>query len=218
MLSCAGDVSRAGVNSAYIPGLPPATWHNSNMRLSIRGWACGVLIVFWITNAGATSVPGLSFEELTDHSELIVAGQIARSWADWDSAHKFIWTHYELTVSGAQKGSPGASVVLSEPGGVVGIQGMAVAGAVVYQPGERVLVFLQRMPNGYLRTTGWSQGKFTVDNAGRLHAWASSRGLELVSAPKGATAATPLRALDGMTVAELRARIATRLQALGRAK
>ncbi len=176
------------------------------MVLNVRCWTLYLsIILLWISNAGATSVPSLSLEELTDRSELIVTGQIARSWTDWDSAHKFIWTHYELTISGAQKGSPGATVVLSEPGGAVGIQGMAVAGAVVYQPGERVLVFLQRMPNGYLRTTGWSQGKYTVDNAGRLHAVASFGGLEVVATQK---AETPLRALEGMTVSELRARIA----------
>jgi hypothetical protein len=173
------------------------------------------------SGARATTVPGLTFEELTDHSELIVSGQITRSWADWDSEHKFIWTHYQLSVSSAQKGAPSATVELSEPGGVVGIQGMAIAGAVVYQPGDHVLVFLQRMPNGYLRTTGWSQGKYMVDNMGRLHAETSLRGLQVVSAQKGAAltkSAPPLRSLDGMTLAELRTRIASRLQQQGAAQ
>ena len=170
------------------------------------------------SSAGATSVPSLTFEELTDHSELIVSGQINRSWTGWDSEHKFIWTHYELSVSGVQKGAPGATVELSEPGGAVGIQGMAIAGAVAYQPGDHVLVFLQRMPNGYLRTAGWSQGKYTVDNMGRLHSETSLRGLEVLSAQKGAAVAAPLRSLDGMTLAELRARIAARLQQQREAK
>ena len=184
--------------------------------LRASGFKYGLSItLLWVSNAGATSVPSLSFEELTDHSELIVTGQVVRAWPDWDGEHKFIWTHYELSVSGAQKGSPGATVVVSEPGGVVGIQGMAIAGAVAYQPGERVLVFLQRMPNGYLRTTGWSQGKFIVDNAERLHAGTSLGAPEVVSTPKGAVAATPLRTLEGITVAELRARVAARLKLQG---
>jgi hypothetical protein len=179
----------------------------------IRRWAYGISVaVFIVSNAAATSVPSLTFEELTDHSELIVSGQITRSWADWDTEHKFIWTHYELSVSGTQKGTPKSTVVLSEPGGIVGLQGMDVAGANVYQTGDRLLVFLQRMPNGYLRTTGWSQGKYIVDNTGRLHAEASLRGPEVLSAQKGAAVATPLRSLEGMTVAELRERVAARLQ------
>jgi len=183
------------------------------MNCGIRRWAYGATVALLIASgASATSVPSQTFEELTDHSELIVSGRIVRSWADWDSEHKFIWTHYELSVSGAQKGGPGATVQLSEPGGVVGIQGMAIAGAVVYQPGDHVLVFLQRMPNGYLRTTGWSQGKYTVDNMGRLHAETSLRGMEVVGAQKGVGPAAPLRSLDGMTLAELRARVSSRLQ------
>ncbi len=102
-------------------------------------------------------------------------------------------------------------MVVSEPGGVVGTQGMTIAGAVVYQPGDHVLVFLQRMPNGYLRTTGWSQGKYIVDDAGRLHAETSLRGLDVVTAKTGLAAASP-RTLDGMTVTDLRARISARLQ------
>jgi hypothetical protein len=193
------------------------------MKRPIRRWGWGLpaalLIVFPL---GATSVPSLTFEELTDHSEMIVAGQITRSWADWDSERKFIWTHYELSVSSVQKGKPAGSVVLSEPGGVVGIQGMTIAGAVTYQPGGKVLVFLQRMPNGYLRTTGWSQGKYNVDQAGRIHAEASLRGLEVVSVQKGSApgqltaAGTSLRSIDGITIGELEARIAARLKMQGR--
>lgn len=168
-------------------------------------------------NASATIVPGLTFEQMADRSELVLSGQIIRSWAGWDSEHKFIWTHYELTVSSTHKGASESSVVLSEPGGVVGIQGMTVAGAVTYQPGERVLLFLERMPNGYLRTTGWSQGKFDVDDAGRLHPALTVGGLEPVNAG-GSAGATSLRALNGITVRELHARIAARLKSQGRAQ
>jgi hypothetical protein len=193
------------------------SWDNPYIVMCrIRRWTYGFSIPLLIaSHAAATSVVGLSFEELVDHSELIVSGQITRSWSDWDSEHKFIWTHYELSVSNSHKGAAGSTVVVSEPGGVVGIQGMNIAGVVAYQPGDRVLVFLQRMPNGYLRTTGWSQGKYTVDNSGRLHAETSLRGLEVIGVQRGAvstSAATPLRSLEGMTEAELRARIAARLR------
>ena len=137
----------------------------------------------WATIARATSVPSLSFEELTDRSEQVVTGRIARSWTAWDTEHRYIWTHYELTVSATHKGSAAATVTFSEPGGVVGIEGLAIAGAVGYLTGERVLVFLQRMPNGYLRTTGWSQGKYDVDAAGRLHPESTHGGVELVNLP-----------------------------------
>jgi hypothetical protein len=165
------------------------------------------------SSVGATSVPSLSFEELTDHSELIVSGQITRSWTGWDNEHKYIWTHYEMSVTGTMKGAAKSTVVISEPGGTVGLQSMNIAGTVGYQNGDQVLIFLQRMPNGYLRTTGWSQGKYTIDNSQIMHADASTKGVEIVGGQKtsGATS-TPLQTLDGMPVSELGRRIAARLQ------
>jgi hypothetical protein len=177
----------------------------------------GTVSIIWalLGTSSATSVPSLSFEELTDHSELIVAGQINRAWADWDTAHKYIWTHYELSVSAALKGTPGATVILSEPGGLVGIQGMSIAGSVGYQAGEAVLVFLQRMPNGYLRTTGWSQGKYIVDKAGRLHATVLPGGIQTADTKgdtKSRMAATALRSIDGIRVTDLRGLVLLRTQ------
>ena len=166
---------------------------------------CGFAL---LSTAGATSVARLSFEELTDQSELVVSGHINRSWAEWDAEHKYIWTRYELSMSATLKGSAASSVVFSEPGGIVGEAGMSVPGAVGYATGEEVVIFLQRMPNGYLRTAGWSQGKFKVDQDGKLHGEASAVGLEVVGG--NTRAATPLRSLDGLNVAQLRGMIAAR--------
>lgn len=189
------------------------------MNAIFKACICAFSIcLLWASNAAATSVPALSFEQLTDHSELVVTGEITRTWSDWDSEHKFIWTHYELSVAAAQKGSPSSAVVLSEPGGVVGIQGMSIAGAVTYQTGEKVLVFLQRMPNGYLRTTGWSQGKFELDANGRIHSTAPLGGLEIVTAAGSPKAVTSLRTLNGITVDDLRARIAAHIKSQGGAR
>ena len=171
-----------------------------------RLFLSGVLVA---CAAQATSVAQLSFEELIDHSELFVSGQDTRSWADWDAEHKFIWTHHEVAVSASHKGTPGSTVVISELGGVVGDRGMTVAGTVGYQAGEKVLVFLTRVPNGYLRTTGWGQGKYTVDEKNRLHASASLRAVELV---QGTVAGTSISSLDGMSTAELHTRVAARLR------
>jgi hypothetical protein len=185
------------------------------MRLGIHLFASGMALLFaW--QAVATSVPALTFEQLTDKSEIVVSGHVTRSWSDWDSEHKYIWTHYELSVSSAVKGAPGSTLEISEPGGVVGIQGMSIAGAVTYQTGASVLVFLERMPNGYLRTTGWGQGKYNLDSNGRLHLESSQRGLEIVPAARNtAQASTPLSSLDGVTLTQLRVRIAARIQSQG---
>lgn len=185
------------------------------MPQNLSGWV-GVIAssLLLLSTAGATSVPSLSFEQLTDKSELVVTGQINRSWADWDAGHKYIWTHYELAVSSVLKGSPGATVVLSEPGGVVGLHGMSIAGTVVYNPGDQVLLFLERMPNGYLRTTGWGQGKYLLDKQGNLYA--TARLVEMVDA-RGRPAARSF-SLGGMTLAQVRTMVTARVQSQGRTK
>ncbi|MES1261278.1 MAG: hypothetical protein ABUS49_06025 [Acidobacteriota bacterium] len=162
--------------------------------------------------AGGTVVPRLSFEQLTDTSELVVSGTVTRSWAAWDSEHKYIWTHYELAATSAYKGTPAPKFEFAEPGGEVEGRVMLIAGAVSYAPGDQVVVFLSRMPNRYLRTTGWAQGKYTVDTSGRLHASAASGGDEYVLAGKPVLPGSTLKSLDGMSVTELRQRIAAHLR------
>ncbi|HWE52690.1 MAG TPA: hypothetical protein VG273_23055 [Bryobacteraceae bacterium] len=157
------------------------------------------LAVFFLAfTAGATSIPKLTFEELTDKSELVVSGQITRSWADWDTSHHFIWTHYEVAVGSVYKGVARSTIEIAEPGGTADGLRQTIADTVQYGVGEKVFLFLQRMPNGYLRTTGWSQGKYTMDAGGRVHA--------------GASLASASRPIDGITSSELSARVAARIQ------
>ena len=149
----------------------------------------------------ATVIPRLSFETLTDSSELIVSGRIARTWTAWDSEHKYIWTHYELTASAAFKGAPGGTVEFAEPGGSVDGRVMVIEGAVTYAPGDQIVVFLSRMPNRYLRTTGWAQGKYDLDSSSRLRA----------NSPH-------LNYLDGISLSDFRQRIAARLRLTGQGR
>lgn len=173
-------------------------------RSRCLAFASSLLIV---CSASATIVPRISFEELTDKSEVIAQGEISRTWADWDSTHKYIWTHYQLNVSATYKGQSAASVTISEPGGVVGGFGMGTAGTVAYAPGDRVLVFLERMPNGYLRTTGWGQGQYRIDARGIVHASESLKGVSLL-----ASGAPTLTSLDGMRVTDVTTRVIARVR------
>jgi hypothetical protein len=161
--------------------------------------------------ASATTIAKLSFDQLTDNSEFVVSGTVTRSWTAWDSAHKYIWTHYEVSVLSEIKGRPGRKVEIEELGGVVGDAGMTVPGTVAYETGEKVLVFLSRFPNGYLRTTGWGQGKYRIDANNRLHADSSLSKVEIVSGPQAA--ASDSRTLEGMSLNEAAVRVTSRVRA-----
>lgn len=183
-------------------------------KVPARGWA-SLAVVLAALNVSATTLPRLSFEQLTDDSDRIVSGRITRTWSAWDAGHRYIWTHYEVAVDAAHKGAASSTLEIAEPGGIVGDRGMTIAGSVHYTPGENVVVFASRMPNGMLRTTGWGQGKYGVDRSGLLHADTALRSAELVDTKLQRNVglqATPLRSLEGMTVRELSARIAARVQ------
>jgi hypothetical protein len=159
--------------------------------------------------ASATTIAKLSFDQLTDHSDLVVSGTVTRSWTAWDAEHKYIWTHYEVSVLSRIKGRAERTVEIEELGGVVGDAGMTVPGTVVYQTGEKVLVFLSRQPNGYLRTTGWGQGKYRIDAGNRLHGDSSLTKVEMAG-PQAA--ASDSHTLDGMSLNEAAARVSNRVR------
>src|SRR5438067_9964468 len=94
--------------------------------------------------AEAAIVPSLTLNELIDQSEIIVHGRVARSWSDWDNAHKYIWTHHLIEVIDPIRGVRTGSVIASEPGGELDGVGMKFSGAVNYAAGEEMIVFLYR--------------------------------------------------------------------------
>ena len=162
-----------------------------------------------LTTAWASDLPQFSFNELTDSSELVVTGQITRTWADWDSSHKYIWTHYELSVATAQKGNAGSTVDIAEPGGTADGITMSIAGGTGYSVGDKVLVFLSRMPNGYLRTAGFGQGKYVIGTDGNL------RGAAHLKTGDATAAAGAIRSLNGMNVGQVKQLVGTRNSTAG---
>ena len=156
---------------------------------------------------GATTIARLSLDEMTGRSEMIISGRITDAWAAWDAEHKYIWTHYVVTVDNAVKGRVASTVEIAEPGGMLDNIGMNIGGGTGYSRGEQVLIFLERMPNGYLRTAGLGQGKYGIDSQGRLRG-IQLKDLDLVGAGAGEAPVS----LTGMTVAEAASHIAARMR------
>lgn len=152
-----------------------------------------------------TSITRISLEEAVNQSEMIVTGDVLRTWSAWDSQHRFIWTHTEIAVRDRWKGTSGVTVTVSEPGGFADGSGQAIAGMVRYVPGEHVVAFLYRTPHGYIRTVGLAQGKFLVDIKGLVHVTASEA--QIVPVPGAASAGSPIRELDTLPVSAMRDRI-----------
>ncbi len=109
-----------------------------------------------------TLVPRLSFEELVDQSAIVAHGRVGAIRVAWDAERQNIWTHYQIVLDEALKGSPGRTVEIQEPGGELDGIRMEIAGAPRYELGEEVVVFAAPIPAG-LRTCGWGQGRFVVE-------------------------------------------------------
>jgi hypothetical protein len=98
-------------------------------------------------SALATVVLSLSMEEMTARAPLVVHAVVNASEPAWDDAHGKIWTWTELVVKDTLKGRAVPTVLVKQPGGVVGDIGMQVDGVATFTPGEEVVLFLEPAPD-----------------------------------------------------------------------
>ncbi|HLK47756.1 MAG TPA: hypothetical protein VKT49_06460 [Bryobacteraceae bacterium] len=155
------------------------------------------------SGALAAVFPRITAEELTAQSQVIVEGNIVRSWAAWDPDHKYIWTHYEISVRDQLRGARSATVTISEPGGSLDGVNQQFSGAVSYATGENAVFFLYQTPIGYWRSVGGPQGKFTVDREGRVHSHADSAAF----LENPGRAGTPLSSWEGLRLGDFKIRV-----------
>ena len=141
--------------------------------------------------AQATTVQAVSMQELTGASGLVVLGRVASVESVWSGGRPE--REVTLSVEEVFKGTrPGATLRLRSEGGRVGRWASQVAGAPVFEPGQQVIVLLERRSDGAWTPTGLSLGVFFVetDRSGATVARRSYDGLvfaEPAAAPGAAS-------------------------------
>lgn len=130
-------------------------------------WAALVAagLAVWSSGAGATSLLALDLAGLTDGSDAVVRGHVVRVQSRWTRDRLRIVTDVEIAVDGALKGEPPRTVVVLQPGGQVGDIGQRVSGLARFQPGEEVLVFLERQGPARYALVGMAQGKLRIERS-----------------------------------------------------
>ncbi len=122
----------------------------------------------------AQTFPGPpSIEQLARRADVVVLGEVRTAVGEWDAARTNIDTRVELTRAEWLKGAGSSPVTFTQLGGTVGAETSIVGGAAEFWPGERVLVFLARRPDGSLRLGDLVHGKFSIERdaaAGRDYA------------------------------------------------
>jgi hypothetical protein len=161
--------------------------------------ALALLLVLAALPAAAAQFRSVTVEEAARSSEAVVRGRVERRASRYADGGVRIVTDVEISVTGAWKGSPGARVVVTVPGGEVGEVGMWVDAAPVLVEGEEVVLFLVRRGAEWV-VNGHALGTFHVEAA---EARPQVPPEELVPAPirAGELAIQPL------TVAELERRV-----------
>ncbi|MCK6570320.1 hypothetical protein L6V77_04325 [Myxococcota bacterium] len=154
--------------------------------------------------AMATTVVDRGIEGLVAVSERVVVATVVdvRVRAVGEGTRLRVETESHLRVERTLVGSPTPqTVVLTTPGGSVRMGGVMhhhrVPGAAVFEPGERVIVFLERTADDRLVVAGLALGKFTLETGTDGHAYARRTvDAERVAFGPGERAVGPLRVVD----------------------
>ena len=132
-------------------------------------------------SASATTMLRADLPELARSADTIVHGTVRRMESRWSGDGRRIVTDVEIQVTDALKGQPGATVLVTQPGGQVGDIGQVVHGLATFKQGEEVVLFLERRGPRAFRVAGMTQGKYQVQRS------ADGTQVLAVPAPSGET-------------------------------
>ena len=114
-----------------------------------------------LTSLTASTLQRLSLTDMIQKSTLIVRGTILPGTSAVLRG-PLIYTHYQLSVMSAFKGTPGTVIDVAVPGGALhGIE-QPVAGAPTLTAGQNYVLFLWTSKSGLTQVIGLSQGLFNV--------------------------------------------------------
>ena len=120
------------------------------------------ILTFFQAGSGA-SVRRMTMDSLVRASELVIYGRALASSSLWDPATETIWTQTEFAVLDGAKGNPARTIIVSEPGGIIGDVGHLFPGVPRFDSGQEVVLFLYRTPANRLRISGLLQGVYNVE-------------------------------------------------------
>lgn len=132
------------------------------MMLKLRWLALPVMLS--VAAASATTLVQQDVAALTKASALIVRGTVTAVETRWTKDGARIMTDATVAVAETWKGAPRPTVVVMQPGGVVGEVGQQVHGTARFRVGEEVVLFLEPRGTRYL-LSGMVQGKFLVERS-----------------------------------------------------
>lgn len=133
----------------------------------------------------ASTFVALDLDDLVAGADQVVEGQVVDTRSFWNADRTVIRTEATFRVDSVLLGDPPDTVTLETPGGTVGDVRVRVPGFPVFEPGERLLLFLGDAGDGRSRVHGYRQGQFRIvtdATGGRLAVSTVEDGTPLISA------------------------------------
>lgn len=132
------------------------------MNRSFARLAAAMFVIVAV-DAFATQVIQRTPQELAQDSQLVVDGKVSSVRSYWNEDRSKIFTEAVVAVGSTYKGGATATVRVVQVGGVVGNVRMTAHGALQWQKGEEVLLFLEPSTPGAFQVAGFSQGKYMIE-------------------------------------------------------
>jgi hypothetical protein len=139
------------------------------------------------TDALGTQIEYRTPQEMGAGSALVVQGRVTGIHSYWNGTHTKILTEARVSVDRSFKGSAVGEVTVLQLGGTVGHVRMNVEGAVSWERGEEVLLFLEPFRPGSYQVYGLSLGKYDIERDERGRAFVRGAGegaAQLLGAPR----------------------------------
>jgi hypothetical protein len=121
----------------------------------------------FISNAGATTLAPLSFEQLVNESASVVYGRVIDVRSQWTDDRRFIESVIAIEILKGMKGNARETISFTVPGGQVGRYLNLIPGAPVFAVGDTAVFFLTSRGPRLPVTTGLSQGIYRVQRDAR---------------------------------------------------
>lgn len=110
--------------------------------------------------ARATTLMRMSIEKMARTAEVVVRARCVTNVTGWDAGE--IWTLTTFQIEEPWKGAPSSLITVRLLGGRAGNLTSTVDGVPRFQPGEDVVLFLERSRRGDFSIVSWMQGTFRI--------------------------------------------------------
>lgn len=124
----------------------------------------GALLLLPALAAATTQLQLMSARQLGDHAAAVVRGTVRSVGAAWNDKHTKIFTEIVVDAEQTYKGGAAGAVRVLQLGGEVDGVRVTVDGALPWETGEEVLLFLEPCSDDRYQVTGLSQGKLLVEH------------------------------------------------------